>query len=428
MKSKDLLFWIWLSEALGAGSKSLLKLIELYEKPYEIFHAEESEIERISDLSERVRVALCDKSLRRATQILEACEQLDIGIVPWGDERYPIALREISDPPIVLYYRGTFPDFGQRLCVGMVGTRRMSAYGLRSAYKIAYELAALGVVVVSGMATGIDGVSSAAALAASGTTVAVFGCGLDVIYPRHHKRLYEEIVRHGLLLSEYPPGTRPNGYHFPVRNRIISGLSQATLVVEAGIGSGSLITAKDAILQGRDVYALPANVGSNGAEGTNGLLRDGAHLALNARDIVEPYAYLYADSLHYEKLMKAQEHSDTDLDFLERMGVIELDHATINDSAPQEVHRPITKKASSKKKKREETREEQPQNATPDEIISSLSSVQLAVLQNMPDDRAVATDALCALDFPNGEIMAALTMLEIMGLIQKLPGALYKKL
>lgn len=441
MKSKELLFWIWLSEALGAGAKSFLKLIELYESPYELFHAEEAELERIEGLSDRVRASLCDKSLARATQILEACERLDVGIVTWGDEHYPAALREIADPPVLLYWRGTFPQFGQRLCVGMVGTRKMSAYGLRSAYKMSYELSTLGVIVVSGMAAGIDGVSSAAAIAAKGTTVAVLGCGLDVIYPRHHKGLYDEILKQGLLLSEYPPGTRPNGYHFPTRNRIISGLSQATLVVEAGLGSGSLITAKDAILQGRDVYALPANVGSHGAEGTNGLLRDGAHLALDAKELVEPYAYLYANTLHYERLLKVKDQSEADLEFLARMGVIELTRAEKKVTPPKQ--KPIVEhakkpKAEPKKQTRRSREAEQAQSApaapvnapkasTPDEVISSLSSVQLAILQHMPDDRAIATDALCGLDFPQGEIMAALTFLEIMGLIQKLPGALYKK-
>ena len=441
MKSKDLLFWIWLSEALGAGTKSFLKLIELYESPYELFHAEEAEIERIEGLSDRVRASLCDKSLQRATQILEACERLNVGIVTWADGHYPTALREIEDPPVLLYWRGTFPQFGQRLCVGMVGTRRMSAYGLRAAYKMSYELATLGVVVVSGMAAGIDGVSSAAAIAAKGTTVAVLGCGLDVIYPRHHKGLYTEILKQGLLLSEYPPGTRPNGYHFPTRNRIISGLSQATLVVEAGLGSGSLITAKDAILQGRDVYALPANVDSHGAEGTNGLLRDGAHLALNARELVEPYAYLYANTLHYERLLKVKEQSEADLEFLARMGVIELTRAAkeVPASTPKPPAVPEKKaKAEPKGRARRARAAEkeqtasappahEPKAATPDEVISSLSAVQLAILQHMPDDRAIATDALCGLDFPQGEIMAALTFLEIMGLIQKLPGALYKK-
>ncbi|MBQ9784724.1 MAG: DNA-processing protein DprA [Clostridia bacterium] len=437
MKSKELLFWIWLSEALGAGTKSFLKLIELYESPYELFHAEEAEIERIEGLSDRVRASLCDKSLSRATQILEACERLDIGIVTWADAHYPKMLKEIADPPVLLYWRGTFPRFEERLCVGMVGTRRMSAYGLRSAYKMAYELATLGAVVVSGMAAGIDGVSSAAAIAAGGTTVAVLGCGLDVIYPRHHKRLYEEILKSGLLLSEYPPGTRPNGYHFPTRNRIISGLSQATLVVEAGLGSGSLITAKDAILQGRDVYALPANVGSHGAEGTNGLLRDGAHLALNARELVDPYAYLYANTLHYEKLIKVKDRSEADLDFLARMGVIELTRSEKEATLEPREERPIPEKPKERprkpRKKAAKPKEElaepatAPASATPDEVISSLSPVQLAILQHMPDDRAIATDALCGLDFPQGEIMAALTFLEIMGLIQKLPGALYKK-
>ncbi|MBQ9773173.1 MAG: DNA-processing protein DprA [Clostridia bacterium] len=437
MKSKDLLFWIWLAEALGAGSTGFRILIELYENPYELFHAEESEIERIPKLSERVKAALCDKSLHRATQILECCEQSGIGILAWGDEQYPSTLKDLQNPPVILYWKGKLPDFAQHLSIGMVGTRRMSAYGMRAAYKIGYELATLGVTVVSGMAAGIDGVSGAAALAANGTTVAVLGCGIDVIYPRHHKNLYYEIAKRGLLLSEYPPGTRPNGYHFPVRNRIISGLSQATVVVEAGVGSGALITAKEAILQGRDVFALPANVGSLGAEGTNGLLHDGARLALSASDIIEPYQFLYAQTLRYDRLAKARAHSDADFAYLERMGVIELEHRELEQPSQKAPPTREDTSPAAPKKRREKRQDDVPaqttpkkteqESKTPDEIISSLPPIQLAILQSIPDDRAIATDALCALEYPYGEIIGALTMLEIMGLIQKLPGSMYKK-
>ncbi len=439
MKSGDLLFWIWLSEALGPGSANFGKVIGLMESPYDLFHADESELERIPGLSERTREKLCRKDLQRATEILDTCERSGIGVLSYGDDAYPVALREISSPPAVLYYRGTLPDWNRRLSIGMVGTRRMSAYGLRSAYRISYELAAMNAIVVSGMAAGIDGVCAAAALRAHGSTVAVLGCGVDVVYPRHHKVLAEAIAKEGLLLSEYPPGTRPSSYHFPVRNRIISGLSQATVVVEAGIGSGSLITAKNAVMQGRDVFAVPANVGSKGAEGTNGLLRDGAKAVLDVEDIVGPYAYIYAETLHTERSAQAREAAVADPGYLAQMGVIEWTgqndpvialpkaqksaEATPRKPAQRKQATPVTARTVA-----EEVTERAPKDPrSPDEILSSLSPIQAALMEAIPDDRAIAADALCNLGHPYGETIAALTMLEIMGLVQKLPGALYKK-
>ncbi len=451
----ELIFWVWLSEALGAGNKSFRRVIGLYESAYDLFHAEESEIEHISDLSERARRALCDKSLEHASGIIDQCQKLGITVIHYADERYPRILREIDQPPIVLYCKGNLPDWNRRLCIGTVGTRRMSRYGLSSAYRISYELASVGAVVVSGMAAGIDGVCAAAAIKAGGDTVAVLGCGLDVVYPRHHQTLYEKIARSGLLLSEYPPGTRPDSYRFPVRNRIISGLSQATVVIEAGLKSGSLITAKNAILQGRAVFALPANVGSAGAEGTNGLLRDGAKPALETADIVAPYEYLYSTALDVDRMRAASRAAVCpDMEYLAQMGVIEPTSNASQVSATEPIlpprpvkikrepasaqsrkskaHTPATAPVSEKMPQQlqigipvSEAKEEARQ--TPDAILSSLSPVQLAVLENIPDDRAVVTDQLFGLGYPHGDIIAALTMLEIMGLVQKLPGSMYKK-
>ncbi len=455
---RDMLFWIWLSEALGAASRDFRTLISLYENPYDIFHAEEGELERIGALSDRTRKRLSEKSLERATEILRVCERLGIGILAYSDPRYPNTLKQIERPPVLLYYRGTLPELDRRLCIGVVGTRKMSAYGLRSAYKLSYELAVTNAIVVSGMAAGIDGVSAAAALRAGGTTVAVLGCGVDVVYPRHHRGLMDEIAAHGLLLSEYPPGTRPNSYHFPTRNRIISGMTHGTLVVEAGIGSGSLITAKEAILQGREVFTVPANVGSEGAEGTNGLLRDGATLVLRTKDILEPFEYVFSGNLNTAKLFAVGDRSQPDPEYLDRVGVIRY-HAKAAAPSPQVEQaaaavtatradissEPLEKKKRSDRRKTASAKSnaeslarsksvpsstEQArltEHRTPDETLSSLSEVQRAVLEAIPDDRAITADELVKLDHSYGDIIAALTMLEILGLIQKLPGALYIK-
>ena len=449
MRQKDKLFWIWLAEALGAGSRLFRSLINDYESPYELFLLEEAELERIPSLTDRVVRALSDKSLERAVKIMETCERSGIGIVTYGDENYPKAFRDIQSPPCVLYYRGTLPDWNGRLCIGMVGTRRMSAYGLRAAYKISYELAYAGAIVVSGMAAGIDGVCAAAAMAAGGTTVAILGCGVDVVYPKHHRPLWNSIAEQGVILSEYPPATRPAAYHFPQRNRLISGLAQGTVVVEAGIGSGSLITAKDAVQQGRDVYALPANVGSRGAEGTNGLIRDGAIPVLSTEDILTPYCYLFSKTLFIERVGEIGDRSRADLSYLERMGVVELTRPQEAQArtqtlaaAPGAQEEKETVKATPRKRKTTAAKasaEEKTsfggttaetaakEKQTPDETLASLTPVQRAVLEAIPDDRAVTADALCELGYPYGDVIAALTMLEILGLIQKLPGALYNR-
>ena len=448
MKSKDTLYWIWLSEALGAGSSSFRRLISLYDTPFEIFRTEESELEQIPDLTERVKRALCDKNLQRATEILDQCEREGIGVLCYDEDTYPRALREIQKPPVLLYYRGSLPDFNRNLCVGIVGTRSMSAYGMRQAYKMSYELASAGALVVSGMAKGIDGVAAAAAIKAGGTTVAVLGCGVDVVYPTHHLNLSREIARTGVILSEYAPGARPNNYHFPMRNRIISGLSQATVVVEAGIGSGSLITAKDAILQGRDVFAIPANVGSKGADGTNGLLRDGARMATAARDVLAPYQYTYAESLTLEKYEASKALESIDLSHLSELGVIELSSnesgqiMQLNPTAPATKEKKATQRraVSTKSAKtvepmtepKEERKEPKsasfvPPRSIPQATLATLTPAQKAILEAIPDDGTLSTDAIFALDHPHADLMAALTMLEIMGLVQKLPGSLYKK-
>ncbi len=439
-RQKDLLFWLWLSSALGPASRDFRTLIELYENPYDLFHADENELERIPSIAGRTREKLANKDLTEATEILDACQRLGIGILSYEDQEYPNALREISTPPVLLYYKGVLPNFNTELSIGMVGTRKMSAYGLQSAYKISYELASVGVIVVSGMASGIDGVCAAAALAANGKTVAVLGCGLDLVYPPHHKQLSDVLSQKGLLLSEYPPATKPIHYHFPVRNRIISGLSQGTLVVEAGIGSGSLITAKDAILQGRKLFAVPANVGSKGAEGPNGLLRDGAVMVLDTEDVLRPFEYVYAKSLMSERLPKAKEKSAADLAYLESLGVIELKKRAEAPSPLQAVLQKEKPKAKATLQSREPSPKTAPQQASAhprkevekktvaEATLASLSPIQVAVMQAIPDDRAISADALGALGYPMGEVIAALTMLEILGLVQKLPGALYTKL
>ena len=232
-------------------------------------------------------------SLRREkpelpSSIAESCEKKGISIWTREDEAYPPLLREIARPPLVLFARGEpIPD-AERIAI--VGSRAASSYGKRVAEEIAMDIASRGVTVVSGAAKGIDSAAHKGALRA-GRTVAVLGCGVDVAYPSSNAGLLDEIAASGLVLSEYPPGTKPFPAFFPQRNRIISGLSRGTLVVEAAERSGSLITAELALSEGRDVFAVPGSIYSDTSRGCNSLIRQGAKLTASADDILDEYAW-----------------------------------------------------------------------------------------------------------------------------------------
>ncbi len=222
---------------------------------------------------------------RRAATALASARKLGIDAVPFGDARYPALLAPIPDPPLVLWMRGD-PSALDQPSVAIVGSRAATSYGLEAASRLAGDLAAAGALVVSGLARGVDSAAHRGALAAGGRTAAVLGSGVDVVYPPEHVGLCEAIAAEGVVLSEWPPGTAPRPFHFPARNRIISGLSLAVVVVEAAEKSGSLITAGYALEQGRAVMAVPGNILSGRHRGCHGLIRDGAAVVESAEDVL----------------------------------------------------------------------------------------------------------------------------------------------
>lgn len=217
--------------------------------------------------------------------------------VLYGTGEYPEILRNIPDPPAVLFYRGCLEVFLRMPAVAVIGSRRCTRYGRNVARSLAGDFAASGVAVVSGLARGIDGEAHRGALDAGGVTMAVLGSGLDVCYPPEHDRLAEKIIEKGVLVSEYPPGTEPARYRFPERNRLISGFSRGVVVVEAGRRSGTMITVNTALDQGRDVFAVPGEVTRALSMGTNMLLRDGAGVVITAADVLEPLGIECGDGL-----------------------------------------------------------------------------------------------------------------------------------
>lgn len=291
-------FWVWLTEQNRLGGPARQALLEHFGSPEEVYYAEPGDLLRVEGITADQAQALENKSLDRAQSILEECARKDIFLLTAQDALYPQRLKNIYDPPLLLYGRGSMPLFDEEAAVAVVGTRSCSPYGIRTAERFGFEMSKQGGLVVSGLARGIDAASQLGALRAGGLTAAVLGCGVDVVYPPENDRLYEDVAASGVLLSEYPPGAEPSGWHFPARNRILSGLCLATLVVEAPEKSGALITAATALEQGRDVFAIPGPLDAEGSVGCNRLIRDGAGLATESWDILREYQSRYPHKLH----------------------------------------------------------------------------------------------------------------------------------
>ena len=287
-----LVHWIWLAQKKFSCAQKW-QLLQHFSDPEEIYHAEESALKETGVLSADALDALDDKNLTLAQNIVDECENKGIHILIIGDDTYPKRLRNTYDPPLVLYFRGSVPDWNEVPVIGIVGTRKATAYGCNTARQFGAQIAACGALVVSGGADGIDAMGMYGALDAGKSVVGVLGCGVDVVYPKKNQQLFDLTVANGCLISEYPPRTPANAWHFPQRNRIISGISNGLLVVEAPQRSGALITANYALDQGRDVYVVPGPVDNPYCEGSNALMKDRADMALSGWDVVKDYADLY---------------------------------------------------------------------------------------------------------------------------------------
>ncbi len=286
----QLKYWLWLANLPKLNNQMKLSLLEHFGEPDKIYYGEKEEYFLVPGMNRTAAEILENKDLERADRILGDCDRLGLRIITMRDVEYPDRLRNIYDPPLLLYVQGRMPRFDEEVAVAMVGTRRASPYAMEMGEKLAFQMAGLGAVIVSGLAAGGDAAAHRGALRAGGLTAAVIGGGHDVIYPREHRFLYEDIAARGVILSEYPPGTEHMAGHFPVRNRIISGLSLGVVVIEAPERSGALITAGRALDQGKDVFAIPGQVGDHHCAGSNALLRDGAGVVTDAWDVLGGYA------------------------------------------------------------------------------------------------------------------------------------------
>ena len=282
-------YYIWLTLALGYTGAKPKAIHQLYNSIEEFYSGGEKEWRLSGVLTQKDIEALASTPLSKALEVIARCNASGITILSFDDVDYPEKLYEIYDPPAVLYIKGKLPDFGSRLTIAMVGTRKATAYGKRTSHLISGSLAKVGVIIVSGGAVGIDSLSHIGAMEAGGTTVCVLGCGINYPYLNENKRMRDDIAATGALISAYPPDYPSAKFTFPERNRIISGLSDGVVVIEAGVKSGSLITARLAMEQGRDVFAVMGNITSPYSQGTNALIKDGAIPVTDFTDITGYY-------------------------------------------------------------------------------------------------------------------------------------------
>ncbi len=445
-----LVYWIWLSLRCGCGSELGSYLLKHFSTPKDIYEATKEDLLALDGITKEIVSALMDRDLTHAEKLAQYCERVNVGILTLDSPNYPNRLRSIYAKPILLYYRGKLPNIDENVLIACVGKRRCSPAGAQTAYKLGMELVHGGAIVVSGMASGIDSAAQKGAISAGGHTIAVLGCGIDRVYPPENKELMEKIAATGTIITEYAPGTDPLGRNFPIRNRIISGLCQGTVVVEADYKSGSLITANDALKQGRDIFAFPGKADDFNYTGTNLLIQNGASLVTCARDILLDYEPLYPDKIMtdnismegYKRKVRREEQTRvlSGTDFKEMPFVREEPRKTQQKESPKNG---VVKKAVLPvKKTEEEKRKKHTDGLLPREApavkaqsgerdLSGLGEYERAVISVMKDSMSVEEIAAAMTEkigesFDTGGLLGALTMLELEAYIESLPGGIYR--
>ena len=399
--------WIWLSLACTPGTDTFSKLITKFHSAREIYSKEDYEIYSVLDHKCSDRERLVDKSLDKAEKIYWFCKRNNVGITKYSDDDFPSLLRSISTPPVLLYYRGTLPDFDSCCPIAVVGTRWLTLYGRKNAYNISYDLAKAGALIVSGMARGIDGVSHAGAIAAGAKTVAVLGSGINICYPKQHLTLAKEIVNNGCVITEYPPYSKPYKHHFPIRNRIISGLSKALLLIEGDEKSGALISARCAKEQGRRVYALPGNVDSPTSQSSNLIIKNGAGLVTSADDIVSDMQDISGAMLNPFKLTL-----DKRTDMMSVLRELRVSALAVND----DVFVPSRQAWARKKEKKPDTvikKVEKEPIQEEDESNNSFDALTLKIYKRIPKNEICSFESLVGDGVTLRDVNMAMLKLEI---------------
>lgn len=412
------LSYLWLSLCPGVGPHLAAGLLRDLGSPDAVFAADRATLIAAPSAPRKAQVdALCDKDTTLAEQIDAQCVRQDIRILTLGDSAYPDRLRALADPPVVLYVRGRWPDVDVTPAVAVVGTRRATPYGLRMAEELGTTLARAGFITVSGMALGNDGAAHRGALRAGGLTIAVLAGGVDICYPPQHRSLMGDILLSGALVSEYPPGTEPRGTHYQARNRIISGLSVASVIVEAAdYRSGALITARRALDQGRDVYAVPGAVDAPQSAACNELIEKGeAALLRSPQALVRTYRGL---------LHRSQEQPPAQQPF-ERQTRPESAWAAIRRREEQAEKRRAAR-AAQQEHRAAQAQEPSAQDApaAPSPLPAELSEDERRIALLVQQGAGTPEELIERCGLPAPRVMALVTMLEMDGILRREKGRL----
>lgn len=400
--SENVRYWLWLQRALGEGA-FIKEIIDDFGGIENLYNANSIMLRMSSALTAKQINRLEITDIHDADEIIYSCQQNNWQIIDYDDERYPDRLKEIHNPPAVLYVDGDLPDIDSLVTIGIVGTRKASEYAVKVTHIMSMGITEAGALVVSGGALGVDTSAHKGALMAKGKTIAVLGCGLGTDYLNENKALRNVIKENGALVTEYPPYTKATRYTFPARNRIISGLSLGVLVVEAGVKSGSLITANYALEQGRDVFAIPGSVLSLDFAGTNKLIDDGAMVVTKPEHIIANYANRFAT-----------------LDMTKVRSVSELMYEQSDKSANVGKSRNADKLSFDKL---EEGRKKRLKN---EETARTLQGDVRLVYEALEDSLIHLDEIINRTKLTSAKVLSALTQLEVRGLAVSASGRRYK--
>lgn len=393
-------YWIWLASRPNVPDGLKCALTRAFPDPREVFRASRAALREIPGMTLQALEALMDRDLTGAEKILADCARLGIQILTIRDPRYPDRLRAVFDAPIVLYYKGCLPEMNRLATIAVVGTRKASVYGLQIAAQMGAALARGGALVVSGLAAGIDAAAMSGALGEGVAAVGVLGCGADIVYPKTNQKLFRQTECQGCILTEYAPGTPPVGWHFPKRNRIISGLSCGVVVVEAPERSGALLTARLALEHGRDVFVVPGNVDMPGFVGSNRLLRDGAIAVSTGQDVLQDYGEIYPG-----RLRKVSSPEPV------------IREASAEQPVKQGKKEPVPEKSTEKAIDKGAN----PPYSGPEDNLAALSPEERQIL-SLIEKEMLVDEVIAAAGRNPGKTLGVLTMLELKGKICRLPG------
>ena len=402
-----LLYWIWFAELPDIQLWQKHILLQYFSDPEEIYHARKDAFSIVPDITDAMVNALLNKDLSKAHSILRTCQEKNIYLLSINDAAYPRQLKNTADAPILLYYKGTLPALDDTPVIAIVGTRKATTYGMNVARRMGAQIAACGGIVISGGASGNDTMALSGALSCNVPVVAVLAGGVDVVYPKPNTALFAQIAKQGCLISQYPPGTPHYRWNFPVRNRVMSAMSDGVLIVEAPQSSGALITADAALEQGRDVFAVPGNIDVPTCAGSNALLQGQARPAFSGWDILKEYTALYPDKVHKAAPPPAV-----------------FQETVLEKQVAETVKLP---KKAEKAQKVPIDKEEKSSYSVIDKPLPPLTEQEKDILSHINRTPRPVDDVISETGIPSQKVLSVLTMLAIKGVVENHPGGLVSR-